>query len=306
MKRFRRSFEEGSADELIRERTGAETVLNQRLILFLVVFAVVIVSALNAQRKVFFLTLLFAGVVICWVLAYIVIISARKVGYIVKRLYEVDSELKKADRKGGGRSARFLLGYFIPIFCTTLLTIAFVTGAFGFMDPYLWPTTISTTKIENKAQEIGTEIKKQLEPKKDETAGHFRSVDSVILLSKSVVDGKTNTATNVNQNSKTATSANKYSKNFKSVDSVIALGNPPAKRKAQPTQSISKKQALKELENLDSHFKTLDSVSVNVNPTKVIKKTKSVSVDTGKSKTKKAIPPSPHFENVDSVITKPK
>ena len=308
MKRFRRNMSDNSdlIERLNRDRIGAETVLNQMLVLFLVVFAVVIVSALNSQKKIFFLSLLFAGLVICWVLAYIVVTAARRVGYLVKELHANDPEAKKMDHNGGGRSVRFLLGYFIPIFCSALLTVAFVTGAFGFMDTYLWPSNISTTAVENKAKEIGSEIKKQIGPQKDETAGHFKSVDSVIMLSKPLPEKKTTPQANAFQGSKPTSTANKYSPHFKSVDSVIAIGNPPAKRKFKPSPYVSRKQAIEESIKPDSHFKSIDSVTVNVKSGQTGQKTKELNIDTNKAKTKKKIAPSPHFENIDSVITKPK
>ncbi|MCL6097722.1 MAG: ATP synthase subunit I [Bacteroidetes bacterium] len=308
MKRFRRNMSDDSdlIERLNRDRIGAETVLNQRFVLFLVVFAVVIVSALNSQKKIFFLSLLFVGLIICWVLAYIVVTAARRVGYLVKQIHVNDPESKIADRKGGGRSVRFLLGYFIPIFCSALLTIAFLTGAFGFMDAYLLPTSVSTTAVENKAKEIGSEIKKQLEPQKDETQSHFKSVDSVIMLSKPLPEKKTTAQTNAFQSSKPTSQADKYSPNFKSIDSVIALGNPPAKQKFKPSPYVPRKQAIEESIKPDPHFKSIDSVTVNVKSGQTGKKTKELNIDTNKAKTKKKIAPSPHFENIDSVIAKPK
>ncbi len=308
MKRFRRNMSDDSdlIERLNRDRNGAETVLNQRLVLFLVVFAVVIVSALNSQKKIFFLSLLFAGLVICWVLAYIVVTAARRVGYLVKELHANDPDAKKMDRKGGGRSVRFLLGYFIPIFCSALLTVAFVTGAFGFMDTYLWPTSTSTTAVENKAKEIGSEIKKQIEPKKDETAGHFKNVDSVILLSKQSPADKKSAQISGAKTSQSGSQAGKYSPNFRNVDSVIALSNPlPAKGKSAET---SKKKAVPQSVNPEQELRSLDNMFAKAKPQKTTDKPKELKSDTVKAKvkTKEKNSPSPHFENIDSVITKPK
>lgn len=309
MKKFRRSMSDDSdsIDRLNRDRMGAETVLNQRLILFLVVFAVIIISALNAQKKIFFLSLLFAGLVICWVLAYIVVTAARRVGYLVKQIHANDPDAKKIDRKGGGCSVRFLLGYFIPIFCSALLTVAFVTGAFGFMDTYLWPTSISTTAAENKVKEVGSEIKKQLEPPKEQSSGNFKNVDSVIQLSKPLPDDRKTMQAEQSTSAHVGNKTDKYSANFKSVDSIIALSNPvPAKRKINVQSNVSKKQTLSNKNAVTPDFKSIDSAIAKVKSTKLNKKVIEVKSDTAKTRPPKKEKPSPHFENIDSVITKPK
>ena len=307
MKRFRRNMSDDSdlIERLNRDRIGAETVLNQRLVLFLVVFAVVIVSALNSQKKIFFLSLLFAGLVICWVLAYIVVTAARRVGYLSKELHANDPDAKIVDRKGGGRSVRFLLGYFIPMFCSTLLTIAFLAGAGGFLDSYLWQTNvnISTATVESKVKEVGTEIKKQLEPRKDSSSGNFKNVDSVILLSKPLPEEKNTAQTKQSTSSQVISKTNKYSANFKSVDSVIALSSPlPAKRK----NNVTRNQSLLPKIKAASNFKNIDSVIVNVKPGQLNIKTKEFKIDTVKAKQQKNQKSSPHFESIDSVISKPK
>ncbi len=308
MKRFRNdpSVDSDSVEELNRDRIGAETVLNQRLTLFLVVFAVVIVSVLNAQKKIFFLSLLFAGLVICWVLAYIVVTSAKKVGYLVKEINANDPVAKKIDRKGSGRSVRFLLGYFIPVFCSLLLTVAFLTGALGFIDPYLWPTSINTATVENKLKEIGTEINKQIEPPKDRTAGHFKNIDSVILLSKPITAEKKNASAKQSTSAQIKSSSDKFSSDFKNVDSVIAQSNTGPQKSKINARDVPKKAAPLQSSKLDAELKSLDSEMVKLKSGQAAGKTKEIKTDTTKTKIQKKIISSQHFENIDSVISKPK
>ena len=145
------------------EQSGTENLFYNRLILFLIVFSIFVLGAVNTQRKILFLSILSLGVIICWVLTFIIIRTA-------KRIYN----------KSGGRLIRLLLGYLVPIFCSLLLTIALTVGSFGFVDSYLFNLDIKPVQLENKVDEIKNEIKNQLKPKEEKISKDFKSIDSVI------------------------------------------------------------------------------------------------------------------------------
>src|ERR1035437_7842728 len=103
MKRFKQTVDEVNPNwDLSRERSVAENNLNQRLALFLIIFLIVFIGAVNTSKKYFFLSLLFVGVLICWILAYTIIRSTRKINLINKELYSADDHARRIDKKSGG------------------------------------------------------------------------------------------------------------------------------------------------------------------------------------------------------------
>jgi len=110
MKRFKQTVDEvNPAWDLSRERTIAENSFNQRLTLFLIVFLIVFIGSVNTTKKLFFLSLLLVGVLICWILAYTIVKLTKKINRINKELYSVDDQARRIDKKTGGRISRWLL-----------------------------------------------------------------------------------------------------------------------------------------------------------------------------------------------------
>lgn len=180
------------------EQSSSENLLYQRLILFLIVFSIFVIGAVNTQRKILFLSVLALGVIICWVLTFIIIRTAKKI-----------------DNKSGGRLVRLLLGYIVPVFCSLLLTISLIAGSYGFADPYLFNADIKPVRLENKVDELKNEIKDQLKPKVEKTSKDFKSIDSVI--------SNDSAARSANKNSplKSETKKKDDSKYFKSIEKVV-------------------------------------------------------------------------------------
>lgn len=143
------------------EQTNNENLLFQRLIMFLIVFSIFVLGAVNAQRKILFISILSLGVIMCWVFTFIIIRTAKRI-----------------DKKSGGRLLKLLLGFFVPIFCSFLLTVALFAGSVGYADQYLFNIDIKPTKLENKVNEITKEIKNKIAPKP--VMKDFKSIDSVI------------------------------------------------------------------------------------------------------------------------------
>lgn len=180
------------------EQTTTENLLYQRLIIFLIVFSVLVIAALNTQKKILFLSVLALGVIICWVLTLIIIRTTKKI-----------------DKKFGGKLILLLLGYLIPIFCSLFLTITLIVGSLGFVDPYLFNVDIKPVQLEKKVDEIKNEIKKQLKPKEDLTSKHFKSIDSVIN-NDSIIRARER-----KNLLKKGTNNQSDSKYFKSIDKVV-------------------------------------------------------------------------------------
>lgn len=200
-----------------KDSVTSENLLFQRIIIFLIVFSVLILGALNTQRKILFLSILFLGVIICWVLTLIIIRTARRI-----------------DSRSGGRIIKLFLGYIIPIFCSLVLTTGLIFGSFGFADQYLFDINIKPVQIENKIDEIKTAVKEVIKPKVDTTSKNFRSIDSVIAISSSKpqttnAKRKTQTSTQVPTTipnktitpKKSPTSKKVDSTNFENIDKIL-------------------------------------------------------------------------------------
>ncbi|NJD21910.1 MAG: hypothetical protein FIA82_04485 [Melioribacter sp.] len=185
-----------SSKENNQEQSSSENLLYQRLILFLIVFSILVLGAVNTQRKILFLSILALGVIISWVLTLIIIRTAKSV-----------------DKKSGGKLIRLLLGYLVPIFCSLLLTMTLVVGSFGFVDPYLFNVDVKPVQLENKVDEIKNAIKNQLKPK-ETTTKNFKSIDSVI---------NNDSLTRAREKNLLRSGTNKKndSKYFKSIDKVV-------------------------------------------------------------------------------------
>lgn len=185
---------------LNQEHTNAENLLYQRLIVFLIVFSIIVLGAVNTQRKILFLSILALGVIICWVLTFIIIRTARRI-----------------DNKSGGKLVRLLLGYIVPIFCSCLLTVALIVGSFGFVDSYLFNLDIKPVRLENKVDDLKIDSNNQLKPKEKITTKDFKSIDSVI--------NNSNTVRSTNKKNPVKPDTNKKndpnSKYFKSIDKVV-------------------------------------------------------------------------------------
>jgi hypothetical protein len=225
MKRFKQTVNEVNPNwDLSRERSIAENNLNQRLALFLIIFLIVFIGAVNTSKKYFFLSLLFVGVLICWILAYTIIRSTRKINLINKELYSADDHAKRIDKKSGGRSSRWLLGYFVPISCCVLLTMGLLAGSFGFLDPYLTIIVDKSVQVENKVETKAVEFKKEISREPDNSSKYFKNVDTVIsqgrvINSKSKADKFT-----TNETKPVVRKVNRSDPNFKNIETVISNG----------------------------------------------------------------------------------
>jgi lipopolysaccharide export LptBFGC system permease protein LptF len=225
MKRFKQTVDSVNPGwDLSKERTVAENNLNQRLALFLIVFLIVFIGSVNTSKKLFFLSLLFVGVLICWILAYTIIKSTKKINRINKELYSADDQARRIDKKTGGRSSRWLLGYFVPICCCILLTMALLAGSFGFLDPYLTITVDKAVQIENNVESKAVEFKKEISREPDNSSKYFKSVDTVIAQGK-VINSKSKTDKFTTNEIKPIVRKNyKSDPNFKNVETVISNG----------------------------------------------------------------------------------
>ena len=225
MKRFKHTVDEvNSGWDLSKERSVAENNLNQRLALFLIVFLIVFIGSVNTSKKLFFLSLLFVGVLICWILAYTIIKSTKKINRINKELYSADDHARRIDKKTGGRSSRWLLGYVVPIGCCILLTIGLLAGSFGFLDSYLTVTIDKAVQIENKVESKAVEFKKEISREPDNSSRYFKNVDSVIAQGK-VINSKSKTDKFTTNETKPVVRKNyKSDPNFKNVETVISNG----------------------------------------------------------------------------------
>lgn len=230
--------------DLNQETMTAENLLYQRLIIFLIVFSLFVIGAINTQRKILFISILALGVIICWVLTFIVIRTAKRI-----------------DNKSGGKLVRLILGYLVPIFCSGLLTVALFFGSLGYVDSYLFPTTLKSANLENKIDQLKEAVVKQISPPKKNSSANFKNVDSVIAESKVIRSGKKiDDLKSLFQIEKSvAPKQISDSKNIKKGDSVLVNGK-PATGKSSLLKSKTQQVPVPKPGKSSKIFKDIDSV----------------------------------------------
>ena len=189
-----------------QERAFTENLLNQRISFFLIFFAIVVAGAVFVKSKIFFLLILFLGLVICWVLSLAIFVTAKKLGAVDKKFY--------------GIIVRWLLGYFLPFFCSSLITLGFAVGAIGYFDSYLSLDLGKVSTIEQGIKKVEEKIGKQDIPSVKSNP-NFKNIDSVLKYAakKTIVDqGAPN---EIKKDLKKNTPIQKSNPNFKSIESII-------------------------------------------------------------------------------------
>jgi hypothetical protein len=157
-------------------------------------------------------------------LAYTIIKSTKKINRINKELYSADDQARRIDKKTGGKSSRWLLGYFVPICCCILLTMTLLAGSIGFLDPYFTSTVDKAVQIENKVEKAAVEFKKKTIPVADSSSKYFKNVDIVIAEGK-VINSKSKTDKfTTNEIKPVVKRETKSDPNFKNVETVISNG----------------------------------------------------------------------------------
>ena len=208
MKSFGRNSKDDSSSErdFNEERAFTENLLNQRISFFLIFFAIIIAGAVIVKSKIFFLVILFLGVVISWVLSVTIFVTAKK--------------LQSMERKDYGLIVRWLSGYFLPVFCSSLITLAFAIGAMGYFDSLLSLDLGKVTTIDQGIKKIEQTIAKH-DSSSAKTNPNFKNIDSVIkdeskkaIVDQSVPKGTVNAV-------KKNTPVYKANPNFKSIESII-------------------------------------------------------------------------------------
>ena len=280
---------------LNQEQTAAENLLYQRLFIFLIIFSVLVIGAVNTQRKILFLSILFIGVIICWALTFILIRTAKRI-----------------DNISGGRLVRLILGYLVPIFCSGILTVALFMGSFGFVDPYLFNLDVKSAQVESKIDELKNDIVKQMSPEKKQTSKNFKNVDSVIADSRIVRSGKPLNE-NINFDKLPGKAVipkqNVDSKDYRPIESVISESKPI--RSTISPESINSgssqgKIVVTPQKSNSKYFKAIDSVIVNEKPSSNKKTLNKNLITPLPSQVPKSSKSSKIFKIIDSVISKEK
>jgi hypothetical protein len=206
MKSFGQKDGSSSDGNFNEERAFTENLLNQRISFFLIFFAIVIAGAVLVKSKIFFLVILFLGVVISWVLSVTIFVTAKK--------------LQSMEKKHYGLVVRWLTGYFLPVFCSSLITLGFAIGALGYFDSLLSLDLGKVTTIDQGIKKIEQTIAKH-DSSSSKVNPNFKNIDSVIKdeSKKTVADQSVPKETD--KNAKKNPPALKANPNFKSIESII-------------------------------------------------------------------------------------
>lgn len=192
-----------------QEKAFLENLLNQRVSFFLIFFALVLAAAFFVKSKMFFLAILFLGFIISWVLSLTIFVTARKLGSIEKNLFS--------------KIVRWLVGYFLPFFCSAIITAGFLSGAMGYFDTYLTVDLGKVPSVEQGIKKIGETLGKP-----DSAAlrnnPNFKNIDDVIkeqAKQAAAESGAVNDSLKGKNTQKDKAVKAKPNPNFKSIESIL-------------------------------------------------------------------------------------
>jgi hypothetical protein len=189
-----------------QERTFLENLLNQRISFFLIFFSLVIAGAVFIKSKIFFLAIMFIGLVICWVLALMIFVTVNRLGSLDKKIF--------------ARMVRWLIGYFLPFFCSLLVTAAFAVGAMGYFDAWLTVDAGNVKTVEQGIKKIEKAIAKK-DSSETKNNPNFKDINTVIKEGAVLEKPASLTQKTPESGVKKSTPAMKPNPNFKSIESII-------------------------------------------------------------------------------------
>ncbi len=169
--------------DLNQERVFTESILNQRIQFFLIFFAIIVAGVVltYSTSKIFVLLILFTGAIISWALSLTIFRLYGRVKQILRNLSQSDTHpFAVIGKRTKGKSMGWIVGYFIPVFCSSIITIGFLVVSSGYID-FTFPSNRIPIKekIENNLPfeiKSGTDTTKPKQEKIEE----FKSIDSVV------------------------------------------------------------------------------------------------------------------------------
>lgn len=166
-----------------QERAFWEQLLNQKLNYFLIFFAVVLGGIFTVSSKTVSIGIQALSAIILWILALSIINTAHKLNIVIKSLSREDHiPTAIADRRIPGRVIKILYGYFLPVFCATIITVSSAASISG-LYVVNFPNKTDVVKA------VDSTIVKPLEKAKDESlekkkiekeeSKYFKNIDSL-------------------------------------------------------------------------------------------------------------------------------
>jgi len=156
-----------------------------------------------------FLAILFLGLIISWVLTLTIFVTARKLGSIEKNLFS--------------KIVRWLVGYFLPFFCSLIISVGFISGAFGYFDPYLTIDLGKIPTVEQGIKKLGETLGKP-DSASLRNNPNFRNIDDVIkeqAKQAAAESGALNDSLRRKNTPKDKAAKVKPNPNFKSIESIL-------------------------------------------------------------------------------------
>ena len=120
--------------DMSQERAFMETLSNQRLNFFLIIFSIVVAGSVNSKSQLFFQIILGCGFVLCSLLAWTIFRGYQKLGKILNHLKADETHpVKIIDIETPGPSVRRVIGYIVPMMCCFLLLTGFILSLAGIL-----------------------------------------------------------------------------------------------------------------------------------------------------------------------------
>lgn len=119
--------------EIGQEREFIENLLNQRFNFLLIFFSLVIAGALSAKTQAHLALLLLVGSIICWLVSITIFRSQQKFDILFAML-PPKHPAKKIDQLAKRCfGTRRVIGYILPLFCSSLLTLGAILAYLGIL-----------------------------------------------------------------------------------------------------------------------------------------------------------------------------
>ena len=107
-----------------QEREFIETLVGQRFNFFLIFFSLVINGSVNARTQLNLQIILTIGMLVCWMIAYTLVVANMKLNLILGKL-DPDHPFRVIDDQVHV-TGRNWIGSRIPVFCSSILTLGAV------------------------------------------------------------------------------------------------------------------------------------------------------------------------------------
>lgn len=122
-----------------------ENILNQRFNFLLVLFSLFVTAAVTSDSQQIMSLVLWVGCMTCGLVGYTIVRAFVKHDIALQELYKADATnpAKYLQAQARGPSARWIMGWGIPLFCFVVLLVGACSSSCGHLSPKGWGSPAS-------------------------------------------------------------------------------------------------------------------------------------------------------------------